>query len=114
MILLVGGSLILMAAPKKYPDELRERAVREVFASGRPIAHVAADLGVNREALRQWVRQAEADRGERADRPTSGEREELARLRQENAELRRANEILKAASALFAKELDQPRTRPTR
>jgi transposase len=114
MISLVEGSLILMAAPKKYPDELRERAVREVFASGRPIAHVAEDLGIHREALRNWVRQAEADRGERSDRPTSSEREELARLRRENAELRRANEILKAASALFAKELDQPRTRPTR
>src|SRR3954471_9521055 len=50
-----------MPAPRKYPDELRERAVRLVFEPGRPIAHVANDLGVHREALRQWVRQAEAD-----------------------------------------------------
>jgi transposase len=100
-----------MSAPRKYPDELRRRAVRLVFESGRPIAHVAQDLGVHREALRQWVRQAEADQGDRADRPTSAELEELRRLRKENAELRRANEILKAASAYFAKELDRPRTK---
>ena|SRR5215469_8803185 len=105
------GARELMAAPKKYPDELRERAVRLVRESGRPIARVAEDLGVHREALRLWVRQAEADRGERDDLLTRGEREELKRLRSENQELRRANEILKAASALFAKELDRPRTK---
>ncbi len=103
-----------MAAPRKYPEELRDRAVREVRSSGRPIAHVARDLGIHPEALRNWVRQNEADTGERDDRPTTEEREELRRLRKENAELRRANDILKAASAFFAKELDQPRTRPTR
>jgi transposase len=48
-----------MSAPRKYPEELRQRAIRLVFESGRPIAHVAQDLGVHREALRQWVRQAE-------------------------------------------------------
>jgi transposase len=100
-----------MPAPRKYPDELRERAVRLVQESDRPIAHVAKDLGVHPEALRQWVRQAEADRGERSDRLTTAEREEIKRLRAENAELKRANEILKAASALFAKELDRPRTK---
>ena len=100
-----------MAAPKKYPDELRERAVRLVRESGRPIAHVAEDLGVHREALRLRVRQAEADRGERADLLTTSERDELKRLRAENSELPWANEILKAASALFAKELDRPRTK---
>ncbi|WP_435862011.1 IS3 family transposase [Streptomyces sparsogenes] len=98
-----------MPAPRKYPDELRERAVREVRTSGRPIAHVAKDLGIHKEALRGWVRQAEADSGERDDRLTSAEREELRQLRRENAELRRANEILKAASAFFAAELDRPR-----
>ncbi|WP_428837124.1 transposase, partial [Streptomyces cuspidosporus] len=50
-----------MPAPRKYPVELRERAVREVRTSGRPIAHVAKDLGIHKEALRGWVRQAEAD-----------------------------------------------------
>jgi transposase len=100
-----------MAAARKYPEELRERAVRLVFESGRPIAHVARDLGVHKEALRTWVRQERADRGERRDLLTSEEREELKRLRRENAELRRANEILKAASLFFAGELDQTRRR---
>ncbi|GAA3211680.1 IS3-like element IS987 family transposase [Streptomyces thermocoprophilus] len=90
-----------MPAPRKYPDELRERAVREVRTTGRPIAHVAKDLGIHKEALRGWVRQAEADTGERDDRLTTAEQEELRQLRRENAELRRANEILKAASAFF-------------
>ena len=100
-----------MAGQRKYPDELRERATRLVMESGRPIAHVAQDLGVHKEALRTWVRQAEADTGKRRDRLTTAEREELAVLRKECAELRRANEILKAASAYFARELDPPRPR---
>ncbi|MFE1050771.1 IS3 family transposase, partial [Streptomyces olivaceus] len=91
-----------MAAPRKYPDELRERAIREVRTTGRPIAHVAKDLGIHKEALRGWVRQAEADRGERDDRLTTAEQDELKQLRKEVAELRRANEILKAASVFFA------------
>ncbi len=65
--LLVEGMQEPMAAPKKYPDELRERAVRLVREFGRPIAHITEDLEVHREALRLWVRQAEADRGERSD-----------------------------------------------
>jgi transposase len=101
-----------MPARKKYPDELRERATRLVMESGRPIAHVAQDLGVHKEALRTWVRQAEADTGKRRDRLTTVEREEIRALRKENTELRRANEILKAASAYFARELDP--TRPKR
>ncbi|MFE6423834.1 IS3 family transposase [Streptomyces enissocaesilis] len=90
-----------MPAPRKYPDELRERAVREVRATGRPIAHVAKDLGIHKEALRGWVRQAEADHGERDDRLTTAEHDELKQLRKEVVELRRANEILKAASVFF-------------
>jgi transposase len=101
-----------MAAQRKYPDELRERGVRLVFESGRPVAHVARDLGVHRETLRLWVRQAEADGGSRNDRLTSAERERLKQLEREVRELRRANEILKAASAFFASELDP--TRPKR
>ncbi|GGV57551.1 insertion element IS6110 uncharacterized 12.0 kDa protein [Streptomyces spectabilis] len=103
-----------MPALRKYPDELRERAVREVQTSGRPVAHVAKDLGIHREVLRGWVRQAEADNGDRSDLLTTAERAELSRLRKEIAELRRANEILNAASVFFAKEFDQPRTRLTR
>jgi transposase len=93
------------------PDELRERAVRLVFESKRPIAHVAQDLGIHKEALRQWVRQAEADSGRRRDLLTSEEREELKKLRKENFELRRANAILKDASVYFAQELDPTRRR---
>jgi transposase len=100
-----------MAAQRKYPLELRERAVRLARESDRPLAQIARDLGVHKEALRTWVRQDEADRGERDDRLSIAERGELKRLRAENFELRRANEILKAASALFARELDRPRTR---
>jgi transposase len=101
-----------MGAPRKYPDELRERAIREVEQSGRPIAHVAEDLGIHREALRHWVRQREADRksGKPELLPTDV-REELSRLRRENAELRRANQILKEASVLFAADLDPLRRR---
>ena len=83
--------------------------MRLVFESGRPIAQVAKDLGVHREALRLWVRQAEADAGERNDRLTSTERERMKMLEREVRELRKANEILKAASVFFAKELDPTR-----
>jgi transposase len=93
----------------KYPDELRERAVRLVFESGRPIAQVARDLGVQKESLRLWVRQAEADAGRRKDLLTTRERERLRALERENQELRKANEILLAASAFFARELDPTR-----
>jgi transposase len=101
----------MASTSKRYPKELRERAVRLVFESERPIAQVAADLGVGTESLRNWVKQAEADAGQRADRLTSSEREELARLRGEVKELRRANEVLKAASVFFAGELDPRRSK---
>jgi transposase len=100
-----------MPRSRKYPDELRERAVRVVIESKRPVAQVARELGIHPESLRNWVRQAEADAGLRADRLTTEERERLKALERENRDLRRANEILKAASAFFAKELDQPRPR---
>jgi transposase len=100
-----------MPRPRKYPDELMQRGVRLVFESQRPIARVAADLGVHPEALRKRVRQAEADSGKRGDVLTSQEREEIRKLRREVHDLRRANEILKSASVFFAKELDPDRTR---
>ena len=98
-----------------YPPELRERAVRMV-AQVRPeypsdwpaIVAVASRLGIgSAETLRKWVRQAEVDAGQRPG-VTSEESAEIRRLKRENAELRRANEILKAASAFFAAELDRP------
>jgi transposase len=100
-----------MPRPKKYRDELMDRGVRLVFESKRPIAHVAADLGVHAEALRKRVRQAEADNGTRPNMLSTEEREEIRKLRREVHDLRRANEILKSASVFFAKELDPDRTR---
>jgi transposase len=100
------------AQQKKYPAELRERAVRMVFRvreeSGQSIgavASVAEKLGVNRETLRNWVRQAEIDGGQRPG-TSSADAQRIAELERENRELRRANEILRAASAFFARELD--------
>jgi transposase len=81
-----------MPRPRKYPDELMQRGVRLVFESGRPIAQVAADLGVHHEALRKRVRRAEADSGKRSDILTTQERDEIRMLRKENQQLRRAKE----------------------
>ena len=101
-----------MAAQRKYPDELRERAVKMVFEirerDGKghgELARVGRQLGVHPEALRSWVKQAEIDGGERPG-ITTGDSQRIADLEREVRELRRANEILKAASAYFARELD--------
>ena len=102
-----------MAAPTKYPDGLRSRAVR-LYRDPEPkptIRRLAEQLNVHHEALRNGIRQAEADVGERHDRPSTDLLEENHRLAGENAELRRANQILKAASAYFAAELDPTRRR---
>ncbi len=80
------------------------RGVRLALESGRPIAQVARDLGIHPEALRKRVRQAQADSGTRGDLLSSQEREEIRRLRAENFQLRRANEILKSASLFFARD----------
>ena len=98
-----------MARQKKYPDELMERDVRLMFESGRPMAQVAHDLKIGHEVLRKRMRQTEADAGNRSDLLSSQEREEIRKLRRENYELRRANEILKSASLFFARELDPDR-----
>lgn len=100
-----------MPAPRKYPDELRERAVR-LYRESDPkpvIRRLAEQLNVHHEALRNWIRQDEADRGERHDRPTTDMAEENRRLKRENAELKRVNEVLRAASAYFASEIDSTR-----
>ena len=99
-----------MSRSRKYPIELLDRATRLVFESGRPIAHVAADLGIPAETLRKYVRRVEVDSGRR-EGLSSEEREEIKKLRREVFDLRRANEILKAASVFFAKELDTDRPR---
>ena len=104
--------------PKQYPRELRERAVRMVIehraeyeTEYAAIRSIAAKLCIaTAESLRKWVRQAEVDAGKRPG-VTSEEHAEIKRLKRENAELRRANEILKAASVFFAAELDRPQLR---
>jgi transposase len=101
-----------MPAQRKYPEELRERAVRMVLeirardGKGRgELARVGRQLGVHPEALRGWVRQAEIDSGARPG-TTTDDAARIVELEREVRELRRANEILKAASAYFARELD--------
>ena len=103
-----------MAAPRKYPEELRERAIRMAVDLRRDPAtrlgalrRVGEQLGVSPETLRNWVNQAEIDGG---DRPgtTTDEARRLVELEREVRELRRANEILRTASAFFAAaELDR-------
>jgi transposase len=100
-----------MPRGRKYPQELVDRGVRLALESERPIAQIAADLGMHPETLRKRVRQAEADSGKRTDLLSTQEREEISKLRKENYELRRANEILKSASLFFARELDPDRTK---
>jgi len=98
----------------RYSPELRERAVRMVFdhahdhaSQWATIRSVAEKLGCTVEALRRWVRQAERDRGQRPGL-TTDERQRLKQLERENVELKRANEILRKASAFFAQaELDR-------
>ena len=100
-----------MPAPRKYPDELRERAVR-LYRESQPrptFRRLGEQLNLHSEALRNWVRQAEADAGERHDRPTSDMLAENRRLAAENAELRRVNEVLRAASAYYASEIGPTR-----
>ena len=80
-----------------------------MLESGRPISHIARDIGLPAETLRKRVRRVEADEGLRPDLPSTEEREEIKALRKEVHELRRANEILRAASVFFAGELDPHR-----
>ena len=102
------------SSQRRYSPELKERAVRlvlqlraETGEKHGTVKRVAEQLDVGVESLRSWVRQHEVDHGERPG-TTTAEAEELKALRQENAELRRANKILRSASAFFAAELDRP------
>jgi transposase len=97
---------------KRYPPELRERAVRMVLETIQQtgerhgvIARIADQLGINRETLRNWARQAAVDAGQRPG-VTTQEQQRIVELEREVGELRRANEILKAAASFFARELD--------
>jgi transposase len=104
-----------MGAPRKYPDELRERAVRLVLdamaepgAVGKSVCRrIGGQLGIPAETLRGWVKRAEIDAGHRPG-VSSDQAARIAELERENRELRRANAILKSASVFFAAELDRP------
>ena len=105
------------ASPRRYPPELKERAIRMVLESydrGEQrqglVTRIARQLDIGPESLRKWVHQAEIDRGGRAG-TTTDEAQRISELERENRELRRANEILKSASAFFAAELDRPSKR---
>lgn len=107
-----------MTRASRYPAELRERAIRmvrehrgEYASEWAAIESIAAKLGMTGETLRKWIRRDEVDGGRRTG-VTTEDRERLRQLERENRELRRANEILRAAAAFFARELD-PRP-PTR
>ena len=96
----------------RHPPELRERAVRMVEETIKQtgerhgvVTRVAVQLGLGSETLRHWVKQAEIDNGQRPG-ITTQDQQRIAELEKEVRELRRANEILKAASAFFARELD--------
>ncbi|GHH64170.1 insertion element IS6110 uncharacterized 12.0 kDa protein [Promicromonospora soli] len=103
-----------MAAPRKYPEELRERAIRMAVdlrkdPATKPgaLRRVGEQLGIHPETLRNWVNQAEIDAGERPG-TSADDAQRLAELEREVRELRRANAILRSASAFFAAELDHP------
>ena len=103
--------------PRQYPPELKERAIRMVLDSFERgdqrqglVTRIARQLDIGPESLRRWVVQAEIDRGQRAG-TTTEEAQRITELERENRELRRANEILKSASAFFAAELDRPSKR---
>ena len=104
------GKETIMPAPRKYPDELRDRAVRLVAEDGQhgAIARVAARLDLNPETLRNWVNRERRQ----VEQPDTVDLEaENRRLRRQVADLERDKEILKAASSFFARELDRPQRR---
>ena len=109
-----------MPASRKYPDEVRDRAVRLVrdlvdddpdgVSVTAACRRVGDQLGINADTLRGWVKQTQVDDGE-APGVTTADKARIAQLEREVRELRRANAILKTASAFFAAELDRPQPR---
>jgi transposase len=91
-----------------YPAEFRREALSLMRSGARTPKELAADLGCTEQTLRNWLRQDEADRGERSDVLTSDERARLRELERENRVLRQEREILKRAAAFFIRESDRP------
>lgn len=91
-------------ARRQFTDEFKASAVRLVLDEGKSVGAVARDLDLTETALREWVKRAQADRTHGRTGLPSAEREELARLRKENRQLRLEREILKNAAAFFASE----------
>lgn len=104
--------------PRRYSPEFRDRALRLLdtmmeaseVSEFEAIKSVAGKLGISEESVRRWRRKAQVDAGQRPGASSSGHAE-IRKLKRENAELRRANEILKSASAFFVAELDRPATK---
>lgn len=94
---------------RKYPRELKERAIRLCQGSDRPIKDIADQLGIGYETLRTWVRKAERAEGEGFGPGASSDADRIRELEAEVAELKRVNEILRLASSFFASEIDQTR-----
>ena len=103
-----------MAAPRKYPPELRERAIRLVaeareddpdLSLNAAVVRIGTLVGINKDTLRGWCKQSEIDRGRRPG-TTTADGARIRELEREVRELKRANEILLAASSFFARELD--------
>ena len=91
-----------------YPEEFRREAIELARISSKSQRQIAEDLGISDVTLRNWIKQAERDAGQRPDGLSTDEREELARLRRENQTLRMEREILKKAAAFFARETGEP------
>ncbi|MER8199519.1 transposase [Streptomyces microflavus] len=93
---------------KRYTAEFKRDAIALVDSTGKTVTAVARELGISSESLRDWYRQAKADRGEGAPGElTTAEREELKRLRRQNAEQAKTIEVLRKAAVFFAKESDR-------
>jgi transposase-like protein len=90
--------------PAPHPVEFRQRAVELARTGDKPVARLAKELQISESCLRNWMAQADADDGGRADRSTTAEKKELAELRRRNRQLELENEILKRAAAYFARE----------
>jgi transposase len=96
-----------MPRPRRcFPPEYKAEVVELIRTTGKTVGQVSKDLDLTETAVRQWVRQADLDTGRRSDGLTSGEREELRRLRRENRDLREEREILRKAAVFFARETD--------